>query len=101
MFLLNYWLAILAFIAPLFDLATAQSNGTGTAGAYFAITGVQTGINDATGELPVRKNILDLQNDQPAWYVQSSPYALCTSKWLTCVFPQVVVHSSSQCYAKY
>lgn len=74
MFLLNYWLAFLAIIAPLFDIVTAQSNGT--AGGYFAITGVQTGINDATGELPARRNILDLQNDQPAWYLQSSPYAL-------------------------
>lgn len=77
MFVFNGWVTLLAFIAPLINLvAHAQSNSP--AGGYIAITGVQTGINTATGELPARKNILDLQNDEPAWYAKSLPkfYAL-------------------------
>ena len=35
----------------------------------YAITGVKTGINSATGARPARKNILDLQNDVPTWYL--------------------------------
>lgn len=38
-------------------------------GARYAITGVQTGIDPATGARPLRINILDLQKDVPSWYI--------------------------------
>jgi hypothetical protein len=41
-------------------------------GARYAITGVQTGIDTATGARPLRLNILDLQKDIPSWYVSFS-----------------------------
>ncbi|KAH8588949.1 hypothetical protein B0O99DRAFT_524064 [Bisporella sp. PMI_857] len=35
--------------------------------AHYPITGVHTGIDPQTGARPARRNILDLQNDLPAW----------------------------------
>lgn len=33
----------------------------------YAITGVKTGIDSATGARPTRRNIIDMQNDTPTW----------------------------------
>jgi tyrosinase len=47
-------------------------------GAHYAITGVQTGVDKATGARPLRRNILDLQTDVPTWYaslvIRNSPF---------------------------
>ncbi|KAF4635965.1 hypothetical protein G7Y89_g2127 [Cudoniella acicularis] len=39
----------------------------------YAITGLHTGVNSQSGARPARRNILDLQNDVPAWslYIQA------------------------------
>ena len=37
--------------------------------SYYPISGVHTGVNVQTGERPARRDILDLQNDIPTWYV--------------------------------
>jgi tyrosinase len=33
----------------------------------YAITGLKTGIDSATGARPARTNIIDMQNDTPTW----------------------------------
>jgi hypothetical protein len=48
-------------------LAATAANEERAAYNHYPITGVQTGANRATGELPARRNILDLQNDEPTW----------------------------------
>lgn len=40
----------------------------GIVDAKYPLSGVQTGVNPQTGARPARRNILDLQNDVPAWY---------------------------------
>jgi tyrosinase len=35
--------------------------------ANYGLAPVTTGINSQTGARPFRRNILDLQNDAPAW----------------------------------
>ena len=34
---------------------------------YYPIIGTQSGVDSQTGARPFRRNILDLQNDTPAW----------------------------------
>ncbi|CAG8976243.1 hypothetical protein HYALB_00009418 [Hymenoscyphus albidus] len=56
------WINWLAVTLPLFGLsAHAQTDDS-----YIAMTGVQTGVT-AEGARPARRNLLDLQNDIPAW----------------------------------
>lgn len=37
--------------------------------SYYPISGVHTGVDAQTGARPARRDILDLQNDVPTWYV--------------------------------
>lgn len=37
--------------------------------SYYPVGGVHTGVNEKTGARPARRDILDLQNDVPTWYV--------------------------------
>lgn len=34
---------------------------------HYVVTGTHTGVNQATGARPARRNILDLQEDAPSW----------------------------------
>lgn len=45
----------------------------GVSKASYPLTGVHTGINSTAGARPARRNILDFQNDVPAWslYIQA------------------------------
>lgn len=36
-------------------------------GQYNVVTGVQTGVNQATGAVPFRRNIMEAMNDVPTW----------------------------------
>ncbi len=52
-------------LAPCYSAAipSAASNSSN----YIAITGTHTGIQGRNAARPARRNILDLQNDGPAW----------------------------------
>jgi hypothetical protein len=39
----------------------------GNVQAKYPLHGVQTGVDPQTGARPARRNLLDLQNDVPAW----------------------------------
>jgi tyrosinase len=62
--LFSWWAASLAFAS---SAVTAVGNEERATHSHYPITGIQTGVNQATGARPPRRNILDLQEDEPAW----------------------------------
>jgi hypothetical protein len=68
------------FVAAAIPAQTSQAKDA--AADYYAITGVDTGRDTQTGARPARRNILDLQNDGPSWFVII--YTFNIDYWLTC-----------------
>ena len=53
------------------EILAADADASSKNGKYqhYAITGVHSGVNAATGARPARKNILDMQEDSETLYV--------------------------------
>lgn len=62
--LFPWWAASLAFAST--SVAAVRNEQRDTHNHY-PITGLQTGVDQATGARPARRNILDLQQDEPTW----------------------------------
>jgi hypothetical protein len=61
----TYLVALLSLV----NIATTATIAT-AARTYVSITGSKTGTNTQTKARPFRRNILDLQQDAPSWYVR-------------------------------
>ena len=60
---LALFISCLALIAADADTSSKKNNYQ-----HYAITGVQTGVNTASGARPARRNILEMQNDTTTLY---------------------------------
>jgi tyrosinase len=62
--LVSSWANFIAFAS---GIAIAASDEDRAIYNHYSITGIQTGVNQRTGARPLRRNILDLQNDEATW----------------------------------
>jgi hypothetical protein len=74
----NHFALLLApFILCLGYVAAETDSSTKAIYQHYAITGVHSGVNTATGARPPRRNILDMEQDPVMLYVAFLPWDSC------------------------